>query len=193
MSQDSRTSSMRAQNGSAYSSETIHAATTAIGGRNTPPHRKHSFPSADAYNRRQPENTPAQADQSASPTRATLHHGPYDLPAYDHSTPPRYETELALEQLEGFEGFEEESIPDTTPSHISPPNNPAAQSHHTGSPENHSDQTQPSGVPLSPTTQRWSTSSSPEERLRLGLPRYANRDEERRAYQQAVCWLGFGG
>jgi len=44
-------------------------------------------------------------------------------------------------------------------------------------------------VPPSPTTIRWSAERSPEERLRLGLPRYATEAEveaERRAYEQAM-------
>ncbi|KAG4434905.1 hypothetical protein IFR05_009603 [Cadophora sp. M221] len=202
MAPQSNSSSLGAQNGSAYrlgtlildivsiphpnQSSSSYPASTA-NSRN-PPQRQLSDPSAVGYNRRDrnaaaSDSTNAHhdrasveeytGDQTSSQGHSTGHHY---LPVYDRET-PRYENELTLDDDQNTETTVPETPSDGRYTQQAPAHN---QYHH-----NNNQPDQPNGV-HPPTTERWSSEHTPEERLRLGLSRYPTEEERRLAYEDAV-------
>ncbi|KAL2070354.1 hypothetical protein VTL71DRAFT_13380 [Oculimacula yallundae] len=91
--------------------------------------------------------------------------GQLDLPAYTPAT-PRYADALTLDD-------EYQHTAATGQRPRTPP-----QQNHTYQ----NDRLNQANPPHSPTTERWQTTLYTDERLRLGLPRYPNEEERRRAY-----------
>ncbi|KAL5328300.1 hypothetical protein ACEPPN_001799 [Leptodophora sp. 'Broadleaf-Isolate-01'] len=178
MSPQSNSSSLGAQNGSAYRLGTPILDTE--NSRNLP-QRQLSDPSAVGYNRRNRNAVAADStadhldyastEQYADAQTLSQGHtssGPHYLPVYDRET-PRYENELT---------FDDEITAPETPSNGGYTQQIPAQNQDYQN-------NQPNGA-HPPTTERWSSEHTPEERLRLGLSRYPSEEKQRLACEDAV-------
>ncbi|PBP21864.1 hypothetical protein BUE80_DR007310 [Diplocarpon rosae] len=173
MSPTSTQYSTEAHNGSCYSISAYPA--TSEDARNSY-RQQRSYHSSEVYRDQAGSTTEHQEQTQAA--RASCHSSggqsasdkQHRLPTYNPET-PRYENEIAFEE-------EHETAVETQYSQRNGYTHQAPAS-------NHGCQTGQTNRDHSPTTQRWSSEHSPEERLRLGLPRFETAEERRNAYQSA--------
>ncbi|PVH80385.1 hypothetical protein DL98DRAFT_588491 [Cadophora sp. DSE1049] len=175
MSPQSNSSSMGAQNGSAYDYSGSYP--TSTGDSRHPPQRQLSDPSAVAYNQRVRTRT---SDPSAPQNDASAEHYTGAQPNSGHQCFPVYEREISHydNELTVDDDHQNTEPVAETPSYGGDTQQSPAQY------QDHQNN-QPNGA-HSPTTERWRTEQSPEERFRLGLSRYPSEEEQRLAYEQAV-------
>jgi hypothetical protein len=138
------------------------------------------------------------ANQSLEAPSDSYYHGSqdyYSSPLFHTPETTMYDDELRLDeeqtqttatpdqQYSSFPGGDYYS--QQTHTQYTYPQTPAQGSYRPQTPVHNSNQ----NVPTSPSTVRWTVESSPEERIRLGLPRYATEEEieeQRRIYEQAT-------
>ncbi|KAH7411305.1 hypothetical protein BKA64DRAFT_378499 [Cadophora sp. MPI-SDFR-AT-0126] len=177
MSPQSNSSSMGAQNGSAY--DYSSSPPTSTGDSRYPPQRQLSNPSAVAYNHQErtapTSEAPSTHENDASTehcTGAHLNSGPHYFPDYERET-PHYDDELIVDD----DHQNTEPVAET-PSYGGDTQQDSAQYQDYRN-------NRPNGA-HSPTTERWRAEQSPEERVRLGLSRYPSEEDQCLAYKGAV-------
>ncbi|KAK0119555.1 hypothetical protein ONS95_010995 [Cadophora gregata] len=177
MSSQSNSSSMEVHNGSAVDSTNSHP--THTGDSQNAPERQLSNPSTASYHRRQRNahtsdstSTPEVPSSVEQHNNAQTNLGHHYFPAFERET-LRYDAELIVDDDDQSTTPVNETRSYGGYTQHAPVQNPDHQINQTNGAQ-------------SPTTERWTTEQSPEERLRLGLSRYPSEEEQCLAYEEAV-------